>query len=153
MNQETINRIQEAVRASLPAHLSEELQLALKDGDAAKTRLSAANERIAQLEATGRAYQEQIKQHAELAGREAAVRKREEEVLKREIKMELNEYKVAAADKRADDIKEIVKTVFQNNLFKYQRTVCGNDNIPVAPGHSTAYVSRSSDEKIETEGG
>lgn len=152
MADEMMTKIQEAIRAQLPAQLGAELQKVLAEGEAAKKALAERDERLTKLDKTVQRLEETVKACGNLAEREATVKKREEEVLKRELKAELNEFKVAAAEQRTKDCKDVVALVFANNRYKYERTTHDSENIPMPPGHTTAYASRSTMEKIEAEG-
>ena len=107
-------KILKAIDEELPAQL----------GSVLKERLSQVESLERELQQEKRSWntqlqenlelQEKVSKHEDLDEREKALDKREADVIERERKMELNEFKVEAADQRASDVKELASIVFRN---------------------------------------
>lgn len=85
--------------------------------------------------------------------REDVVEKREKEVTRREIRMEVSDLKVEEAQKRNADLFQITSMVFKNPVYKH-RTI---ENVPIKrtcytsdyDSNSGNYTHRPSDEVVE----
>jgi len=109
--------MQEQIRQSLPAHLSEALQLELKElarlranVEPAKQALADLRARFEQAQSTIETLETALEKHVELA-------KREEACIGREIRLEISDLKVQMAFERVRDLKEITNTVFRSRVF------------------------------------
>ncbi len=150
---ELSTRIQAAIKAALPEHLSQELQSILHAGDQARARVEQLVEANTKLMAEVTAHKVLEGQRLEVIKREGEVTKREHTVLLRELKAELNEFKVAAAEQRTKDLKDVTLAVFANSQFKYERMTTGYQNVAVPAGSCLMGASTNSTETIKTEGG
>ncbi len=147
MADDLMTKIQDAVRAALPAHLSDELQKVLKEAADNKNTLEWVNKQHKEVVKERDSLKSQLEMHLDLNKRLADYAKRDVELTKREMKMDLLEFKVQAATQRCDDAKEIVKAVFQNNTFKYNR-------VSSETGYNSGgSVNKSLSDNIHTEGG
>lgn len=133
MPDDFMTQIQNLVRTALPAHLSDELQKVLTEGQQCKRALDEERQIHARTKSKVEDLDKQLSAHRPLAEREVNVAVRERDVAKREQDCRHNEVRLECANARLVDLKEITLAVFQNNHFKYQRT--GETDKPVlVPG-------------------
>lgn len=140
-------------------------QLPAAVGDVLKQRLALCDKLEAGEAARVTQITNLINKNAELVANEEATKKRafaneqasilldkrETAVTARELKVELNEFKVTAANEKADAVQAVVLAVFANNRYKYQVEEFGS--LP-RPNNSTGYgdtVGVSSTKKVEGE--
>ncbi len=114
--------IEQAIKNNLPSVVGDQLRLRLSQADTAELNFKNAQASVANLQARLDAALAQNIQQKLLADREAAVAKRETDVLAREVRQDLQKLAVELADKRAVDALALAHGVFANAKFKYEET-------------------------------
>ena len=133
-------KLQKAIEESLPKQLGDALQKRLNDLEGIENKFKDIsdlyNNQSKDLIKTKKERDDTIKDLAIKNEMLKDIRKRERDVVEREIKLEVNElkYKLVEADKRSEEMLVLVQTVFKSPVYRksYNITggveVAGNDN-------------------------
>jgi DNA primase catalytic subunit len=156
MSTESLSKdITEAIEKSLPAHVSETLQKRLALVDKLETELktkelalNTANKLLSEARAT-------IAEHNEITAREKAVSDREANVSKAELHLDkvLLEVKLAEANKRNDELFNLVNAVFRAPVVQRTLHTSTNGNVPLvgSGGYVTSGQSNENSSVTETQ--
>ena len=131
--------IRAAIDKNLPAEVGKMLQDRLAKVDELQAAFDTSHERHLACIEERDDLKNKLAAHKDLDQRESLSTRRESEVTERERKMELNEYKVTAAQDAKRDIKELVATVFRNP--KIVHSVESNGPVYVPPSGMDQYGS------------
>ena len=117
-------KLQKAIEESLPKQLGDALQKRLNElediEDKFKNLSDLYNNQSKDLMKTKKERDDTIKELAIKNDLLKNIRKREREIVEREIKLEVNElkYKLEEADKRATELHGLVQTVFKSPVYR-----------------------------------
>jgi hypothetical protein len=135
----------ELIRKQLPAHLSETLQAELATLASLRENAAAMQRKVEKAEAEADRLTSKLREHMAIDARESQLKTREAAVTLRELKAELNEFKVVAADQARSEMRDIVHSVFANSRFKYHETASRDVVLPSSGGGS--YLQRATSDK------
>ena len=137
--------LQDAIKKNLSAEVGEVLRKRLEQAEkdardlvTTKADLADAKARLRQEETLDSQRAEIKGEEAKLAAKEAAIIEREREIRHKE---EMAALRLTIADQRANDLKEITRTVFRSPTF--QRTVNVNESVPLTNPNNPGYQTGS----------
>ena len=122
----------------------------LQQAESDARQVQSLNQSLAELGVARDSLAEKLKRHSEIDKRQSELLQLERTVTEKLIRAEVYELRVAQAELRAKDAKEIVALVFQNNRFKYRET--SSDTVPnTTPNVYPSTLSVSSNKYVEGE--
>ncbi len=122
--------IQDIIKKNLPEEVGQNLKKVLKQGEDDARRIVFCDEEIRTLNEQISKLKKVQQTQNQLTKRESEVGHRENGVKEKELRHELEEFKVTAAELRTKDLKEIVSLVFQNNQYKHTRNLSKQTHDP-----------------------
>ena len=128
-------KLQKAIEESLPKQLGDALQKRLNElediEDKFKNLSDLYNNQSKDLMKTKKERDDTIKELAIKNDLLKNIRKREREIVEREIKLEVNElkYKLEEADKRATELHGLVQTVFKSPVYRKSYNLIGGSQV------------------------
>lgn len=123
----TQDKINQAIKDSLPQQVGEALKLELAELTRLRTKTTQQAEEGSALRQICADKDTEIAQLNAKVKTDEDLAKREADVKLREFKQELNDYKVQAANERRQEAVELVKLVFRSPVY----TTATSGNIPV----------------------
>jgi len=146
-----LSEIQEIIKKNLPQEVSENLRKVLEQGEIDAENLVSTRREIQTLNMELGVLKKQKQTQDNLSSREANVKNRENVVKEKELRHELEAFKVTAAEARTKDLKEIVSLVFQNNQYKHTRNL--SKSIPATGNNGYQYTQDTNEhESTDSEG-
>lgn len=135
---ELLEKIQAAAADHLPSATAGALKKRLEEADVERAGLRRANEQLIEKNKQIERLAQDLKDAADnldaaaqrlrdVEAREVAVAEKEANLLEREIELRVKEGLIGLrevhASQRCDEMREVVRDVFSNNKFKYERTL------------------------------
>lgn len=131
MDVELMSQITKAINEQLPAQVGQVLKTRLAKAEKDAADLVTLRESFDAMKAERDSLLKRVADEKELLLRQKAIEVAAKEVDAKLLKLEIHELKVAQADIRVKDMKEVVGMVFANNKFKYYES--GSTSVPSGP--------------------
>lgn len=138
MDVELTSQITKAINEQLPAQVGQVLKIRLAKAEKDAADLVTLRESFDAMKAEVISLLKQVSDEKEITRREQSCEQARKEIDAKLLKLEIHELKVAQADIRVKDMKEVVGMVFANNKFKYYES--GSTSVPSGP-HGVQSVS------------
>jgi hypothetical protein len=135
------DKIQAAIAENLPSAIGDVLRKRLEEAAHADQQLKASREEVASLRARVEELTKRVADEGKLETLRLSIDGREAAVSAREREADLLKLRVELGKERLDDMKGLVRAVFENNRFKYYRTETGQ--VPAEAGCYTVGTSKS----------
>lgn len=134
MSDQLISQINNVINEHLPQQTGQVLRMRLEQAERDAAEVIRLRDTVTSLQSATKQLESAVRDAGDLESKRAYLANKEREVDAKLLRNEINELKVAMAEQRCHDLKEVVHSVFANSRFKYYESI--NEQRIMPPGTS-----------------